>query len=911
MASRKHSRKGRRRKRPGKVTAVQQLNQARRRLASGDARGALDLLKRVPDGEHDPAGKACLHFCALTQWARQLARRGQKKESAAMRARAAEQRSSIPAGALGEEDLVCYLRHLDPGEAVATYAAYLKGGSPIAGAERLLADRLVTRRCWASLDALDASHALRRDADHVMRGLDAMDAGEWERAADLLRGLHRRSPFAAWRVFCKAMACFGAGDDEGLRRAADLLPGEFALAGIVAELRRAGGGGGKGGSSRVQRALGTDGTTVSELGAELRQALRRNERERVIERLMSRLADALSPDDPLPALVDLVQIAGLATARSHLSMGAVERLAQHLLPARRVPGLIARIGLVLQQASLGAWNPGAAGSLLGRLREEFPRSGDHALVRGRVYEALARIGHRSVQPELLPTPKVRELILLLDGRSFEAGTVFADLMQESLLADPGNRDGYRFLAELLRGRRQDRNRLRRVLEDTAARFPEDAEPWLELTELHYAGNAYRRAEEALAEARRRAPHDERIVGLQAVGFLKSSDQSRKSGRFELAARDLQRAEALGGSRLTDIVPVKRLLLDLVSSGGDAAAVVAPRLSALPPAGQIRTLALLLHELEANSTVKNVTPEMTHAVLGLLALRAPMIDDIDAEEAVGLLAPLPADFGILYGRLHVAPVLADWWSAIMRGQRDDGLLDVFDILMDCGDRAAVRAEIGLRLAGTSKAERDPLLLLYLAAIRYQEGDDDDSRRFVEALQSAAPTERERLRAGAGRLARVTAGILREALHTFDFGLLDPPEPLFGGDDPGPLSNLLGDMLGPEEEPSGEEPSLDAFLDALRVGLQAGLPGQPCQTSLFDDDEASRELETLEGLIDRHWLRGVPSPLLREVAEVARAEPEIRHNLDRSARTCEEAGLRGGLSREARIFLFPRKQGRRRA
>ena len=910
MASRKHNRKGRRRRRPGKVSAAEQMDQARRRLASGDARGALDLLKRVPDGEHDPAGKACLHFCALTQRAGQLARRGQKREAAAMRARAAEQRSSIPAGALGEEDLVCYLGQLDAGDAVATYAAYLTAGSPFAEAERLLADRLVMRRCWASLDALDESHALRRDADHVKRGLDAMDAGEWERAADLLRGLHRRSPFAAWRVFCKAMACFGAGDDHGLLRAVDLLPENFALAGIVAELRRAGGGGGKGGPAMAQRALGTDGTTVSELGEALRQALRRNERTRVIERLMSRLAEALSPDDPLPALVDLVQIAGLATARSHLSMGAVERLAQHLLPARRVHGLVARIGLVLQQASLGPWNPGAATSLLGRLYEEFPRSGDHALVRGRVYEALARSGHRSVQPDFLPTPKVRELIVLLDGRSFEAETVFADLMEASLLADPGNRDGHRFLAELLRGRRQDRNRLRRVLEETAARFPEDAEPWLELTELHYAGNAYRRAEEALAEARRRAPHDDRIVGLQAVGFLKSSDQSRKSGRFELAARDLQRAEALGWPRLADVAPVKRLLLDLVSSGGDAAAVVAPRLSALPPAGQVKTLALLLHELEENSAVKNVTPEMTRAVRGLLALRAPMIGEIDTEEAAALLAPLPAAFRILYGRLHVAPVLADWWGAIMRGQQDEGLLDVFDILLDCGGRAAVRVEIGLRLSRMDKAERDSLLLLYLAVIRYQEGDDHDSRRFVEALEAAAPSERERLRAGTERLARVTAGILREALQTFDFGLLDPPDPLFGGDVPGPLSSLLDEMLGPEEEPPGEEPSLDAFLDALRVGLQAGLPGEPCQGSLFDD-EARRELETLEGLIDRHWLRGVLSPLLIEVAEVARVEPEIRHNLDRSARKCEEAGLRDGLSREARIFLFPRKRGRRRA
>ncbi|MCY4373005.1 MAG: hypothetical protein OXC31_04470 [Spirochaetaceae bacterium] len=48
----------------------------------------------------------------------------------------------------------------------------------------------------------------------------------------------RRSPFAPWRLFCKAMGCFAAGDEHGLRPTVDLLPEDFALRGTVAELRR-------------------------------------------------------------------------------------------------------------------------------------------------------------------------------------------------------------------------------------------------------------------------------------------------------------------------------------------------------------------------------------------------------------------------------------------------------------------------------------------------------------------------------------------------------------------------------------------------------------------------------------------------------------------------------------------------
>ena len=500
-------------------------------------------------------------------------------------------------------------------------------------------------------------------------------------------------------------------------------------------------------------------------------------------------------------------------------------------------------------------------------------------------------------------------------RSEDPWMIFANLMEASLEADPENREGWRFLLDLLRGRRDAKPRQRSALEQMAAHFPEDPDPWLELTALHYSSNAYRRAEQALAEARRRAPHDERILDLQAVGFLKSADQSRKSGRFARAAEDLRRAEDLDRSRLGIVPRVKRLLLEVVSADGDAAAdVVAPHLEGLPPAAWLRILVLLLHDLEENSHVKNVRPEMADAVKGLLARGVPAFDLLDPDEVVDLLASLPADLHVLYGRLHVAPVLSEWWDALMRRLEGDALAAAFDILMDCGGRTAVRAEINRRLRGVKKPRRDPLLLLYLAVIRFQEGHDHDSRRFVEALDAAGPSDTERLRTAAARLARFTRGILREALQKFDFELLDLPPPLFGDGPPSPLSELLESLFGePEPEPDPEpadEPLLPQLLDALRDGLEDVSPAGPRQESLFDT-EATKGVGALEDLLGRHLLRGMPASLLEDVAEVARADPEIRRNLDRIARECEAAGLRPGLTREARILLFPRPgAGRRR-
>ena len=914
MASRKDSRKKRKRKRPqsqdGSVTDL--LDQVRQLLARGDGRGALDRLRQVPQGDGAPKELPLLRFCASIERARQLTRSGLEREAASMRAQAARHREAISVEALGDEDLTLCIRYLDGDDALAVYADFLATRPASPRAERLLADLLVIRRCWSGLDALDPSHPLRRDAGPVMQGADAMDAGDWARAAERLHGVSRRSPFAPWRVFCKAMVCFGAGDDRGLHRCVERLPADFALARTVAEWKRLGAGEGEGGPVRVRQALGTAGSAVEALGDALRTALRGNERPRVLERSIIDLADALCPEASLDARIDLLQIAGLATLRSRLRIQTVHGLVRRLVPAERVAGVSARIGLTLQQASSDLWDPAPAAAFLDRLEVELPRIEDHALARGRVLEALARIGRRTVEPAFLPARMVKALTGLL-GRPVEpTWMIFVELMAASLEADSRNREGYRFLLDLLRRRPDTKTRVRSVLEQMAACFPDDAEPWLELATLHHSGNAYRRAEQALAEAKRRAPHDERILDLQAIGFLKSADQSRKAGRFELAARDLHRAGDLDRPKLRQVLHVKRILLELVSGDiRDTEAVVASHLERFAPSGALRTLALLIHDLRENRRIRNVPPEMESTVTAMLARRVPDIDALDSGEVVDLLGPLPLDLHVLCRNQHIAPVLSLWWAGLLRRLDEARLPAVFDILMDCGGRDAVRAELNRRLRGAPRTGRDPLLLLYLAMIRHLEGQDFGARRFGEALKAAGPSDLERLRAAAANLARHAQGILREALRKFDFTLLELPPPLFGDDTVPVLSDLLDQLfdLNESEPEPPDEPLLDEFLDALRDGLSGAAPGDRRQGSLFDS-EAAKELDVLEDLIDRHAMRGMPASLLQEIAGVARAEPEIRRNLDLTARKCEAADLRPGLTREARILLFPRRQGKRR-
>ena len=858
-----------------------------------------------------------------------------------MRDRAERYRTAVSPAALSEDDWVRYVRHLDGAHATAAYAAHLAERPPLPRVERTLADRLVTERCWEGLDAFAPSHPLRRDAVEVRPGLDALDAGDWPRAAALLQGVPRRSPFAAWRLFCRAMVCFDAGDDDGLRRAIDLLPPDFVLARTVAECRRLVGGddgdGGDGGTGVLGGARGG----AAALAGRLRRALGKEDVQGV-GTAIEKLADLIYPEDPVAARVDLLEITALAAARERFPLTGVDALADRLLPPERAAVVIARIILLGPEVRPELWTPAAAKPLLDRLPAEFPAM-DRARARACVLESLARTGRAARLPDWA-FDEVKGVVRDLLGRRVESGgMVLVNLMSESLAADPDNRDGHLFVVELLRERDAPRRRLQRALEDMAHRFPEDPTPWLELATLHYSANACRRAEKVLTEARRRAPHDDRLLDLQAVGFLKSAEQSRNRSRFARAAEDLQRAEDLGRRVLATVLPAKRLLLDVVSRAGNVPTAVDRHLMPLAPAEQLRALALLVRDLSDNRHVTNVGPALADAAEDMLAARADLARGCGPDDVVRLLEPLPAALDMLYPDRRIAQVLAPWWSALLERLDGDRLPGVLDILLDCGGQAAVRAEIERRLRGAPEARRDPLLLFCRAVFRYQDRRDRDARRLTEAVNGADAATRERLREAAALLARHAEDPLRRALLTFDFARLDAPPPA-----PRPPPRVLEEFISlleaeiesgsgappadppprpaagrrpgelfppaPREDPGFEppppgRPAVERFRPAPGAAPGGAARVGPPPDTRFDPD-LLEDLDDLERLIDDRGLRGEPVAALRELAGNMRAEPSARRDLDRIARDCEAGGLRDRLSPELDAVLFARRRRKRR-
>ena len=215
--AKKLSRRERKREQEKKkyVPPQQLLQQGRQKLAEGDPRQALDYFKQAQRADSRLKGVDFLLFCAYAQRTGQLAAKGMPREAAAVRNMADEQRAAIDPIALSADDFLNYIRHLEAAQAIQVYAGSLGQRESSPQVEQVLADQVVALRRWEALSCLDEDHPLRRDAEVVKQAIVFKDEGAWDQAGTALASISRRSPYAPWRVFCRAMACFDAQDDPG------------------------------------------------------------------------------------------------------------------------------------------------------------------------------------------------------------------------------------------------------------------------------------------------------------------------------------------------------------------------------------------------------------------------------------------------------------------------------------------------------------------------------------------------------------------------------------------------------------------------------------------------------------------------------------------------------------------------
>ncbi len=902
------------------MTASQLLRKGEQQLNAGNPRDAITVFKLVnkKQGASDEVGK--LLFRAYLMREAQLRKKSLVLEADALRKQA---QAYMPwVDQLAECDMLAYISNSSNKEAFDIYAGYAKANDRSPDAERFLASRLCKGEAWELAEKLDESAPLRRDLAPMQEAIPLMNQGAWEDALEPLGKIPRTSPFAPFRMFCRAMCSFYKGDDQAVARAISMLPEDFALIQVAGHLKNAveKGPGASQSASRLQ-CLWDGPVSIAGDARELFRTLERGHLSRV-DSLVSSISEAIYPQDTKAAKAFVMEIIWCMTQQYSLEPYEYVRLIRKLLPEEDAEMILTKIELVGSPAPLSA-----AGAYLSHLKDEFPDPHEQKIAHAFVLHYTAYKASTSdidILRDHKGFQKYRKLLGLKKSKQPASHEmILIDMASESVRLDPENRKGYEFLAELPRASRPAKNSVENCLSDMMERFPDDPYPCLELAALFYEKNAFRKAETVLEEAMKRAPHDSRVTDRHVLALLISSDKNIHRGKFHLVERDMEKAEGFQSKKMLPIITEKQMLFQVTKhcnaasasaskAQKDFRASLTEALALFSLFDCLRVLALLAEDLKRRS-LKGKKP-FVKIVDTAFSKALKQATDLSSSEAVRLLMPLEKEYGSLFPSRELAPIFLKKDAGLLKKVSDEEVITVYDLIFNPDVFGVMTKDICRRLRKTDKKDR-LILEFYLVTIQHMSGKKHGSDPFNEILDQAGDSVFGTLRASSRRLSKHASGLLKKALEMFEFDILDNPFPgRFPGRFPGNFEAIFEDMLDGDmfdEDMDDEDMDDDEFVtDDIEEELEK--LAEPFKKPVSADEQEKLLDALVSGLDDfiaRADIRGLPLYIVDEFRDIIRSDPRIRGNLDMIAELIDQSGRVSQLSVDVRIFLFGNKRKRR--
>ncbi len=889
MASKKKKQKKARNKKSHlnikKVSLPQLINQGKQFIEAGKARDALLSLKLAikkgaPTDDINP-----MLFKAYLLRESQLRQKGMNVEANSIHCQTADFMPTYDK--LSDNDLLAFMKGASIEESISAYNGYIRENSRSSAIEQYLAGQFIIHRQWDMLDNLDENTLLKKDAALVFQAAELMHSGDWESALACLKPVLRTSPFAPVRMFCLAMVSFYNEDDSGMQRALSMIPKEFSLYRVVKKLKQ---------NPAVLPCLWEGSVNTEKTVAEALEHLKKKRFKHTAGQLRT-IAELIYPDDSDLAIFHLLELVWRFTLNNTINSYEYVRLIERLLPENQSNLLSAKTEYFEFDHPLMN-----TGLYLMHLDTEFPDL-EHA-----------RIAHALILLHAVEKIHKENFFVLSLGDNFERmGQVLGitshksdefpvEMTLKAIQLDPENRRGYELLATLPRYSGKTKNLVEKGLIQMLDYFPDDPFPCLELATIYYEKNAFRKAENILKEAMKRAPHDSRVVDRHVISLLISADNSIKRKKFHLASRDIEKADALSGKATLPLVVEKQILFQITEQGqlslfdgkvvagaGNIRSVIDRAVAHLSPFERISALSMLI--LDATGRFPEWNKKIFRELNKAFRHYAKSIKDLSSAHIVSLLKPLSKKVRPLTRSRHVACVILERSKNILKYVDDVDIIPVLDILVDADLFKPALDEIKRRIK--KAVGRIKLLLeFYQVAIRHlTEGPFMDAKAFQSVLDKASKLDQESLRAAARRLAGHASGALKSALESFDFTM---PVPSFGP---------TGDMASPydlfdDDEEYDEQDELEKFFEFLEeMEHNPGVFDQPFVKSQFDTI-----IKALEQFIDAMGIRGMPDFLINEIMKKMRKEkPEIAKAFSALASLLDKEGI-NALSKEAWTFLF---------
>ena len=846
-------------------------------LSRGNAGEALSFFKQVEKkaGRNDEIDAYLFNAYLLHQ--RQLFATGLHTESESLKKQVCEYFPGIDR--VSEEQMAFYLKCCSVDEAFHTYQYYIskKGLSPVM--ERILADLLLEKQCWSNLDAFDGVVPLKRDSETVKKAMPVMEEGQWEQARDMLVSIPRQSPFAPVRLFCRAMAAFYENDDKIFNRAKDLIDDDFILKPLLENLSAAIA------EARDDRVRGKvclhldclfEGPLMAKTYArDLLFELKHKNPAGCVDKI-KKLAVSVYPNDVDAAIIEILCILGKTfSVKGHLE-NFLSNLIKKLLPESKADLMSAKFAFLQLEKSLPI-----TGGYLAMLPYEFTdkleRNIAHALIlQNTLSAALIRNG--------------RFCHLLFEGRrswfvyasllgieSNDSDMMMVEMLRKSIRLDPDSRAGYEMLSKLPNLSKEAKNAVEDILSGMMKRFSDDPYPCLELANLYYGKNAFRKAESMLRVAMERAPHDNRVLDRHALALLISADKNIHRGRFHLSWPDLEKAQQLNRKKHAVILAAKRAIHRNLAENEPMEKAIDLETLDFSTADYLRALAMVMSDWKNNLYEKQAV--VLVALTKLFSKEIKKAVSMNSGEIKALLAPIDKQYKVLLPGFSMARLILTYDLKILSRLNDKDFISIIDQTLDHSLYAEFSHELKRRI-NSATGLKPRVFEFYLTVIRYLNHDIMGSAPFNDIITGASASERRQLEEASHRLAFHADGILQMALQKFEFNMLDPIFPKFEDmeGDPG----FVDDIFNPFINNNHDSSDFDIF------GLDD------------DEDDLQYMVDQLEEIIDNGGLRGLPGSMIKDFRNMMRSLPQKRRWFDELADEMRPVADR--LSREARIVLY---------
>ena len=886
------------------LSIEQLLDQARNFLENGKAREAIDILKVAEKkfGASDPL--RLLLFRSYRMRERQLRSKGMIQEANVVR----KNLTAVlpPVKLLSESDVIGYLSHASLEEAVRFYQS-LRKDDPLCGlVERQLAYRLMASDDWHPLEHLPPDHPLRQDAGIVRTAVDSMNEGNWETALQELKPVSRRSPYAPLRLFCKAMTLFLAENDDELLQVVARMPSDFPLNPILVDIR-----------NRLQgttppktqapaarplspsAALWENQARAEQILEEMLRILDRDQL-RSLSISVANFARTIYPADPTFAILYILETLWAEKAIDSGDIHDMRPLLTAAVPGSDLDILEAKIHLE-EDPRLQA----AIESYCKLLERTIP----DPIRCKRLQAMVCMFGARKLQEEieLLDQYGRKALFFIVPNRGFtmeEMHQHMTQLILQSIELDPYHRNAYSFLLETCKTAKANKDILEKALLTMADTFPDDPYPCLELSNLYYRKNAFRKAEKILDEAVRRAPHDRRVIERRALSFVIAACKNFNRSNADLVFRDLEKAETFGSRELAPLIVAKRMLFHLLNKPDRLKDLTLEDIpEKLSLVDRLRVLGLLYQEagertdLFKKKHVQKVQKCLKHAIEKA---------DLDPDAIVNLLSPFPSVYQPVLPEQPIAHALLCAHKNIWQGFSNEKLIDTFLFLFHPDIIGFLIGELEQRLRKNDNPQ-SLQMRFFLLTLNYMDPMPSFrilKDRYQDILREVSDTDRRELQHLARRLGAHAKGLLKQCLMNFNFEPLERPisslfdfqhhESLFDDDD--------------DDDDLEEEDFLDEFKDEeyeelKKIGellneLRPLFKEHADQMSEKDRDELK---QTCECFVDELDLNGKSHHVILSARRRLQENDNTRPILESLAHLVQVAEITD-LSREAKILLF---------